>query len=89
MSPRMEDGTLQLAVVLSEDTLVGEEVDTSLVTSPFDPQCEEGKVIMSQADVEEELNREAEREESLRTEKKDALVVAEVVGDVGGGSAEV
>ena len=89
MPPRMEDGTLQPAVVVSEGTLVGEEVNTPIVTLAPDPQCEEGKVIMSQADVEGELNREAECEESLGTEKKDASVVAEVTGDVVGGSAEV
>ena len=57
-------------MVVNEGTLVREEVDTPLVTSAPDPQCEEGKVIMSQANVEGESNRQAEREDSLGTEKK-------------------
>ena len=43
---------------------------------------------MIQADVEGELNREAEREESLVTEKDGTLVEVEVAGDGEGGSAD-
>ena len=41
-------------MVVSEGNLVGEEVNTPIVTLAHDPQCEEGNVIMSQADVEGE-----------------------------------
>ena len=77
MPPRMEQGTFHQAVVVSQGTVIEAEEEALLVlTSEPEPQSEEVKAVVEQAEVGVE-NREVECEESLEPVLTTSLVVVE------------
>ena len=85
LPPRMEQGILQSAVIVSDGTLVGAEPDASPVTKlGLVPQCEErlAEPVHAEVVVEEEVCEEEAQQKSLVPE-----VLCSVLGEAGGDQA--